>query len=216
MRAIVLVISFLLAPPGLAAGLAEADLPILDGVGGEFTASSSLGREIRLSEYRGKVVLLFFGYTSCQDVCPVTLAHLAALVRRLSTDADSVQVLFVTVDPDTDTVETVAKYLARFDARFVGVTGTREDIDRIAALFMAEQHKTHDVQVSTKYHRSAPPTAQSYSYTHSQQIYLLDTAGRTRGLYFSGSPLPEMERALRALLAEARSGTTDREEAHHE
>ncbi len=181
-------------------------LPILDGIGGDFAAPSSLGHEVRTTDYRGKVVLLFFGYTSCQDVCPVTLAHLDALVGRLGTAAEGVQVLFVTVDPETDTAETLATYLAQFDSRFVGLTGTPEQINRIAALYMAEHHRTHDVEVSTEYHRSKSFTEKSYLYTHAQQIYLLDGDGRTRGLFFSGSPLPEMERAVRSLLAQATDG----------
>jgi protein SCO1/2 len=199
----------LATPGGADADANPAELPILEGVGGDFAAPSSLGREVRLADYRGKVVLLFFGYTSCQDVCPVTLAHLKGLVRRLGPEADRVQVLFVTVDPETDTAEHLARYLAQFDARFVGLTGTREQVERVAALFMAEHHRTHDVPLSTKYHRSKPFTDQAYLYTHSQQIYLLDRAGRTRGLYFSGSPLPEMERAVRALLAEGAEGAPD-------
>lgn len=187
----------------------EVELPILDGVGGDFTAPSSLGHEVSLTDYRGKVVLVFFGYTSCQDVCPVTLAHLKGLMRRLGPDSESVQVLFVTVDPETDTVEILAKYLPQFDARFVGISGTEEQINRIAALFMAEHQRAHDVPVSTEHHRSKAFAEESYLYTHSQQIYLLDAAGRTRGLYFSGSPLQEMELAVRSLLADAGKSAPD-------
>lgn len=184
-------------------------LPILEGVGGDFAAPSSLGREVSLGEFRGKVVLLFFGYTSCQDVCPVTLAHLKDLVKRLGPAADGVQVLFVTVDPEVDTVEVLAKYLPQFDARFIGLSGTREQINQIAGLYLAEHHRSHDVAISTEHHRSKPYTEKSYLYTHAQQIYLLDAAGRARGLYFSGSPLPEMESAVRSLLAEHASGASD-------
>jgi protein SCO1 len=187
----------------------EAELPILDGVGGDFSAPSSLGREVSLADYRGKVVLVFFGYTSCQDVCPVTLAHLKGLMNRLGPDADRVQVLFVTVDPETDTVETLAKYLPQFDARFVGLSGTPEKINAIAALFMAEHHRTHDVHVSTEHHRTKAFTEESYLYTHAQQIYLLDAAGRTRGLYFSGSPLAEMEHAVRSLIVAGAAGVPE-------
>lgn len=178
-------------------------LPIHDGVGGEFAAASSLGRTVALSDYRGKVVLLFFGYTSCQDVCPVTLSHLSALVKKLGPTADSVQVLLVTVDPAVDTAEHLREYLARFDSRFVGLTGTPDEVDGIAALFAARSDNSHPVTPSTTHHASKTFTDRIEIYAHAQQIYLLDTAGRTRGMYFSGSPLEEMESAVRTLLSEA-------------
>lgn len=195
-----------------AAGHANSDpgLPIHDGVGGEFSAASSLGRTVALSEYRGKVVLLFFGYTSCQDVCPVTLSHLAALAKRLGPDADAVQVLLVTVDPAVDTAEHLAEYLARFDSRFVGLTGTPADIDRIAALFVVKHDSSHPVTPSTTHHASKTFTDRIEIYSHSQQVYLLDGAGRTRGMFFSGSPLEEMESAVRSLLKEASGDVSER------
>lgn len=185
-----------------AATSAANPLPVHDGVGGAFSAPSSLGREVSLSEYRDKVVLLFFGYTSCQDVCPATLAHLQSLVRALGDTSDDVQVLFVTVDPENDTADHLAQYLARFDSRFVGLTGTRAEIDRIADLFMVKHDQSHGVEVSNAYNRGKTFTERSYLYSHSQQIYLLDKSGRTRALFFTGSPLEEMQQAVAALLNE--------------
>jgi protein SCO1/2 len=182
--------------------ISEKTLPIHDGVGGEFSAQSSVGREVSLSEYRGKVVLLFFGYTSCQDICPATLAHLQSLMKRIGVAADNVQVLLVTVDPENDSPEHLREYLAQFDSRFVGLTGKREETDRIAELFMVKYHQSHGVKVSTEYNRSKAFAEHSYLYSHSQQIYLLDKAGRTRALFFVGSPLGEMQEAVLALLDE--------------
>jgi protein SCO1/2 len=177
-------------------------LPVHDGVGGEFSAPSSLGREVSLSEYRDKVVLLFFGYTSCQDVCPATLAHLQSLVRGLGEASGDVQVLFVTVDPENDTADHLRQYLARFDSRFVGVTGKREEVDHIASLFMVKHDQSHGVEVTNEYNRGKTFTDYSYLYSHSQQIYLLDKSGRTRALFFTGSPLEEMQEAVIGLLKE--------------
>jgi protein SCO1/2 len=88
----------------LASGSGQASraetLPVHDGVGGEFSAQSSLGRVLSLSDFRRKVVLLFFGYTSCQDICPATLAHLKSLLQGIGPGSRDVQVLFVTVDPE--------------------------------------------------------------------------------------------------------------------
>ena len=180
----------------------ENPLPVHDHVGGAFSAPSSLGREASLSEFRDKVVLLFFGYTSCQDVCPATLAHLRSLVRDLGEASEDVQVLFVTVDPENDSADHLRQYLARFDSRFVGLTGTREEIDHIANLFMVKHEQSHGVEVSNEYNRNETFTDRSYLYSHSQQIYLLDKAGRTRALFFTGSPLEEMQEAVIALLKE--------------
>ena len=159
-----LLVSSLLATVGIAA--ADEPLPIHDGIGGEFAAPSSLGRDISLSEFRGKVVLLFFGYTSCPDVCPATLSHLKALVKRLGPAAADVQVLLVTVDPENDTPEHLREYLGQFDARFIGITGQREDTDRIAALFLAKYDRSQGVEVSTKHNRIKSPVAHAYLYAH--------------------------------------------------
>jgi protein SCO1/2 len=190
----------LVSADGLAGSAPE--LPIHDGVGGEFAAPSSLGRPVSLSEFRGKVVLLFFGYTSCQDICPATLSHLRLLTRDLGPAAKDVQVLLVTIDPENDTAEHLEEYLARFDSRFIGLTGTRDDMDRIARLFLAEHTESHGTKVSMEHNRSKPFVKEAYLYSHSQQIYLLDKAGRTRAFFFTGSPLSEMEAAVLALLAE--------------
>ena len=177
-------------------------LPIHDDVGGEFAAQSSLGREVRLSEFAGKVVFLFFGYTSCQDVCPATLSHLGSLSRNLGPRADEVQVLLITIDPENDTAERLGEYLARFDDRFVGLTGTQEEMDRIAALYMVRHDPSHGMKVTTQHNRSKPFVKEAHLYSHSQQIYLLDKAGRTRAFFFIGSPLDEMEQAVVTLLGE--------------
>ena len=181
----------------------ESPLPIHDGVGGEFSAPSSLDREVSLSEFRNKVVLIFFGYTSCQDICPATLSHLKSLVRNMGKASDDVQVLFVTVDPENDTPERLKKYLARFDPRFVGLTGEPAEMDRIAKLFMVKHTQSHGMEVPTEYNRSETFIDRAYLYSHSQQIYLLDKAGRTRALFFTGSPLDEMKDAISELLDES-------------
>ncbi|MCP5055470.1 MAG: SCO family protein [bacterium] len=186
-------------------GALAEDTPMLavhDGVGGEFSAPSSLGRDVTLSEFRGKSVLLFFGYTSCQDVCPATLSHLHTLMKRLGAGADDVQVLLATVDPENDTPEHLRAYLAQFDSRFIGLTGTREQADALAKLFMVDHSRSHGVELSNEHNRTHTPVKSAYLYSHSQQIYLLDKQGRTRALFFTGSPLEEMQAAVLALLEE--------------
>lgn len=183
-------------------GAEKSGLPVHDGVGGEFVAPSSLGRDVRLSEFRGRVVLLFFGYTSCQDVCPATLSHLEALIRRLGPASKDVQVLLVSIDPENDTVEHLAEYLARFDPGFIGLSADPKELARITEMFMVKHDRSHGMKVSMKHNRSKAFVDDAYLYAHSQQVYLLDKQGRTRGFYFTGSPLEEMEEAVTGLLGE--------------
>lgn len=201
---IVLLLSVLmvLLVPGIGRTDTEPTLPIHDGIGGEFAAQSSLGHEVRLSAFAGKAVFLFFGYTSCQDVCPATLSHLSALTRRLGPKADDVQVLLVTVDPENDSAEHLREYLARFDDRFIGLTGSDEEMARIASLYLVEHDASHGMKVTTQHNRSKPFVEKTFLYSHSQQIYLLDKLGRTRAFFFTGSPLDEMETAVLELLSE--------------
>lgn len=190
-------------------------LPVLEGIGADFSAPSSLGRDIRLSDYRGKVVLLFFGYTTCQDVCPVTLSHLKSLVEKLGEASEEVQVLLVTVDPEIDSPEHLRSYLARFDSRFVGVSGDAEQLSHIAHLFGAQHSSEHGTDVTTEHNRSRAFADRAHLYSHSQQIYLLDKVGRARALFFNGSPLAEMQSAVTALLNEPKPARIEKDTNAH-
>lgn len=201
LRAVLIVLALLLLGAD-GRGTSQSTLPIHDGVGGDFVARSSLGRDVHLSEFEGKVVLLFFGYTSCQDICPTSLSHLKALMRRLEPADADVQVLLVSIDPENDTVEHLKEYLARFDPQFIGLTADAPELARITEMFMVKHDRSHGMRVSMKHNRSKAFVDDAYLYSHSQQIYLLDKLGRTRGLYFAGSPLEEMEEAVTALLEE--------------
>ena len=96
-----------------------------------FSLRGSDGTELKLSHYRGKVVILAFGFTSCPDVCPTTLATLAEARKKLGEQADRLQILYITVDPETDNPERMRKYLGSFDPTFVGGTGTAEQLAAI-------------------------------------------------------------------------------------
>lgn len=188
------------------ASAARADLPFYDDIGGEFSAKSTLNRSVSVTEFKGKAILLFFGYTSCQDICPAAMSRLRALMSDLGPVADSVQVLFVTVDPENDTAENLAEYLGRFDSRFVGLTGSSSEIASIASLYMAKHDKSHDTRVTTAHHRSKTFTDEAFQYAHSQQIYLLDEQGRTRALFFVGTPLEEIKNSIQLLLGSNNEG----------
>ena len=124
------------------------------------------GRARSLEDFRGKAVVVSFGFTHCPDVCPTTLADLSQAIKSLGTQAERVQVLFVTVDPERDTREVLAKYVTAFDPRFLGLYGDAAATQRAAKEFKVyyEKRKTGD----------------TYSVDHSGQSYVIDPQGRLR------------------------------------
>jgi protein SCO1/2 len=126
------------------------------------------GESRRLEDWRGKAVVVFFGFTHCPDVCPTTLADMAQVVRQLGTDAERVQVLFVTVDPERDTQEMLAKYVPAFDPRFLGLRGSLE-----ATRAVAKEFKVY-------FEKRPGETPGAYSVDHSAQSYVIDPQGRLR------------------------------------
>ncbi|MCB0102650.1 MAG: SCO family protein [Anaerolineales bacterium] len=99
-----------------------------------FTLTGANG-DVSLSDYRGKMVLMYFGYTFCPDICPGTLANAAQALRNMGDKADEVQLIMVSLDPERDTPEKLAEYTGHFYPSFIGITGTKEQIDEIAALY---------------------------------------------------------------------------------
>ena len=146
------------------------------------------GRPRRLEDWRGKVVVLFFGFTHCPDVCPTTLADLSQVVKALGPDADRVQVLFVTVDPERDTPEVLGKYVGAFDPRFLGLYGDAAATQRTAREFKVyyEKRKTSD----------------GYSVDHSGQTYVIDAQGRLRLFVRPDRLASDLPEDLRTLLKE--------------
>jgi len=126
------------------------------------------GRLRHLEDFRGKAVVLFFGFTHCPDVCPTTLADTAQALRALGPQADRVQVLFVTVDPERDTPQALASYVTAFDPRFIGLYGDADATRRVAKEF------------KIYYEKRAGTTPGSYSMDHSAQTYVIDPQGRLR------------------------------------
>jgi len=124
------------------------------------------GRPRKLEDFRGKAVVVFFGFTHCPDVCPTTLADVSQVLKQLGPDAQRVQVLFVTVDPERDTKELLAKYVTAFDPGFLGLYGDVAATQRAAREFKVyfEKRKTGD----------------GYSIDHSGQSYVIDPQGRLR------------------------------------
>ncbi len=133
----------------------------------DFTLQSASG-PVSPSDFRGKVTVLFFGYTFCPDVCPTTLADLAGAMRILGDEADEVQVVFVSVDPDRDTPERLAEYVGSFDPRFVGVTGNEDEVAAVAAVYGIFYEK----------HEGTP--ASGYLIDHTASAMVIDREGRLK------------------------------------
>jgi protein SCO1/2 len=158
----------------------------------DLSLTDQSGRPFRLSEQRGAVVLVFFGFTSCPDVCPTALADLASVRRKLGADAERVRVAMVTVDPARDTPETLQRYVTRFDPTFIGLTGTPEQL--------AATNKAYGV---TAIRRDLPGSALKYTIDHSAYVYVIDRAGRWRALFRPGDTVDDMASDLRFLANEA-------------
>lgn len=150
--------------------------------------ADTLGKPRRLEEFRGKPVVLFFGFTRCPDVCPTTLAQIAAAVKSLGADADRVQMLFVSVDPERDTPEALGEYVRAFDPRIVALRGDAAATQRVAKEFRIYYEKR--------------PQGATYTVDHSSQAYVLDAQGRLRLLVRHERIGQDLAADLRTLLRE--------------
>lgn len=145
------------------------------------------GRMRTLAEFRGRVVVLFFGYTQCPDICPTTLSDQARVMELLGRDAERVQVVFVTVDPERDTPELLAQYVPAFHPSFLALRGD--------AAATAQVAKTFDVFYQKQ------PTSSGYSMDHSAGTFMLDPKGRVRLLAPYGQRPEWLAEDIRLLLA---------------
>ena len=136
--------------------------------GRQFELVDHSGELRRLEDFRGKVVVMFFGFTHCPDVCPMTLVEFNAALEQLGEAAQSVQVLFVTVDPERDTPEVLGAYVTAFHADFLGLTGSADQIAEVAREFRIVYRKVEG------------PRPGSYSVDHSAGTYIFDREGRIR------------------------------------
>lgn len=163
--------------------------PVIAGLGGDFELAGAAGTRVRLQDFRGRVVLLFFGYTHCPDVCPTTLLALKQAQDGLGPSADQPQVLMVSVDPRRDPPDQLADYVHFFDPRFVGLSGTPEEIDKVARQYRV-------------FYRPGG-TGGRDSVAHSGYIYALDRAGRVRALLGAEAKPAQIGETVRQLLRES-------------
>ncbi|MBD8655070.1 SCO family protein [Oxalobacteraceae sp. CFBP 13730] len=133
-----------------------------------FTLTDHTGKVRTLQDFRGKIVVMFFGYTQCPDVCPTTMAEMATVLKELGPSADEVQVLFVTVDPERDTQELLSHYVPAFDKRFIGLYG-----DAAATAKVAKEFKVF-------YAKAPGADANSYTVDHTAGSFVFDKQGQLR------------------------------------
>jgi protein SCO1/2 len=162
------------------------------GFGKALNLTDHNGRPRTLADFRGKVVTVFFGFTHCPDVCPTTLAEMAQVMKELGADADQLQVLFVTVDPERDTQKLLAQYVPSFHPGFIGLYGDRDATARAAKEFKI-------------YYNQQPAKSGSYSVDHSAGTFILDREGRLRLYAQYGQGPAALLHDIRLLLAAGRT-----------
>jgi protein SCO1 len=172
--------------PEQAASVREDARP---GFGGDFTLTNQDNQPFHLQDVRGKPVLMFFGYTSCPDMCPMTMSRITGALSRAGRPASDVVTLFVSVDPKRDTPAVLKAYVKSLSTPLVALTGTEEEVARVASLY----HASYEI---------VPTGTPNYLVNHTSAIFLIDRQGRLRQ-YFKFDEKPEtLASALKAVLDE--------------
>ncbi len=157
----------------------------------DFQLNDQHGKPFKLSEQRGKTVLIFFGYTHCPDVCPVSLSEFKQIKKQLGDQADQVEFVFITVDPERDTADVLGQYLANFDPAFIGLSGTPDQMEPV--------YKSYGV-----YHeKTEAGSASGYLVNHTARMYVIDSQGNWRLTYPFGMEVEKQVEDLVHLLQES-------------
>ncbi len=154
--------------------------------GNQLELTDHSGKLRHLEDWRGKAVVVVFGFTHCPDVCPTTLADIAQALKELGADAQRVQVLMVSVDPERDTPESLGKYVTAFDPSFIGLRGDLAATKKVASEF--------------KIYFEKRKTGETYSVDHSAQLYVIDPQGRLRLLVRHDRIAQDLAPDLKAIL----------------
>lgn len=168
-------------PPASANSIIEA----------EFTLVDHYGNAVTEQTYRGKWLLVFFGYTSCPDICPTTLYDVARTIKALGPDAEQLQALFVSVDPEHDTVDVLAKYIPAFGPSIIGLTGESGNVEEAAHAFHAHYEKV-----------AAPEMPSGYTVDHQSFLYLIRPDGHFGAVFPHGTSVERMSKAIRRHIRE--------------
>lgn len=182
---IAMVLTLLLTKPASFRGAAYGE-PYLTAP--DFELLDANGKPFRLSDQSGKIVLLFFGYTACPDICPTTLAELNMALNAIPAKAESVQVVFVSVDPDRDTPQKAQEYAGRFNSSFIGLSGSQEELEKI----------WNDYGVFREIVQSE--SSMGYLVSHTARVTLIDADGNLRLSYSFDTPVKDIVNDLELLL----------------
>ena len=155
----------------------------------DFELTATDGQRFRLGEQRGQIVLLFFGYTSCPDVCAMTLAEARQVLQGLHEDADEVRFVFVTVDPERDTPQVLARYVSAFHPAILGLSGTPDELEAIRQAYGVIAEKG-----------MLEKSAAGYGVNHTARVFLVDRDGRLRLSYAFGTPPADIIQDIHHLL----------------
>ncbi len=157
--------------------------------GGDFTLHSDTQKDISLKDFRGKVVLLYFGYTSCPDICPTSLASIGSALNKLPEDEQNkAQVIFVSVDPERDSLDKLKNYTRYFHKNILGITGTKEEVDKIVHAYSASYKKVES------------NSAMGYLVDHSASIYVIDPRGKLVKMLPHGTDSEKIAQTIQTLL----------------
>lgn len=154
----------------------------------DFTLTGHMGQPVSLSDFKGQLILLYFGYTTCPDVCPATLVELHRARLLLGQRADEIQVLMVTVDPERDTEAVLGEYLAHFDPTFIGLTGTPDQIAEVATYY------------GIFYQRQESDSVLGYLVDHTATVTVVNREGYVKLIFPFGTPAEEMAADLAYML----------------
>jgi protein SCO1/2 len=157
-------------------------------VGGPFTLVDHTGRTRTDADFRGKFLLVYFGYTYCPDICPTDLQQIGLAIDKLGNAGAAVQPLFISVDPERDTTQVLANYVPLFHPRLIGLTGTPEQIRTVAAAY------------KVYYAKYKPPEGGDYVIDHTGFVYVMDNAGVFRGFFPPGTSADRMVEIVKPLL----------------
>ena len=160
-------------------------------VGGPFELVDHTGATVTDEAYRGRFMLVYFGFTFCPDVCPTALSQMAAALDLLGEDAAQVQPIFITVDPERDTVEAMAGYVGLFHPRMAGLTGTPEQVDQAASAYRVYYAKAED------------PTYSYYLMDHTSFVYLMGPDGENLAVFPHGTAAGQIAEAVRTHLPQS-------------
>ncbi len=159
-----------------------------------FTLSGATEKTVTQDAFKGKTVLMFFGYASCPDVCPTTMAQLSQVMLKLGKQSENVRILFISVDPHRDTPEKLQAYVNVFDKNAIGLTGTERQVADVARRY----------RVAYQIEKPSSQDSENYEVSHSRGVYIFDAAGRAQFLAADTESVETITAGVKTLLAAAK------------